>query len=204
MKKAKLLLFWLGLLFIWSFTQATDILYQGSYSCVASECQDNVIWFTATDIPLWTELCYEFWFISDNLSATYSYSYNFPSETEWFTYDWVWSYSNTICSSDWVSTIEYWIDFWSLDPLGDYNFTNYFKVYEYEPPFIPDLLLPWWQGSLEPVVEWLGSAIDEFIPYVVYVWLGVISIIIWFVAIKWLINRIRRNSLFVFSRKKKK
>ena len=43
-------------------------------------------------------------------------------------------------------------------------------------------------AALEPVLTWLQSAITEFIPYLVYVGLGIITATIGFVAIKWLMN----------------
>lgn len=66
----------------------------------------------------------------------------------------------------------------------------------------------WWDSELiwqlSPVITWLENSINEFIPYVVYIWLGVLGVIIWFVAIKWLINWVRRQSFWVFSSRKRK
>ena len=58
--------------------------------------------------------------------------------------------------------------------------------------------------QLSPVISWLSDSISEFIPYVVYVGLWVLGAVIWFVSIKWLINRVRRQSFWVFSSRKKK
>ena len=44
----------------------------------------------------------------------------------------------------------------------------------------------------------LWLTISEFIPYVVYIWLWVLGVLIWFVAIKWFINWIRRKILSPF------
>lgn len=66
----------------------------------------------------------------------------------------------------------------------------------------------WWDSELiwqlSPVITWLENSINEFIPYVVYVWLGVLGVIIWFVAIKRLINRTRSKSLWVFSSRRRR
>lgn len=43
-------------------------------------------------------------------------------------------------------------------------------------------------ASLAPVLEWLQETITEFIPYLVYVGLGIITATIGFVAIRWLMN----------------
>lgn len=57
---------------------------------------------------------------------------------------------------------------------------------------------------LSPVVDWLEDSIIEFIPYVIYVWLWLLSALIWFISIKWLINWVRWKSLWVFRFKLKK
>lgn len=43
-------------------------------------------------------------------------------------------------------------------------------------------------AALEPVLTWLQATITEFIPYLVYVGLGIITATIGFVAIRWLMN----------------
>lgn len=54
-------------------------------------------------------------------------------------------------------------------------------------------------GALAPIVTSLQTTLSEFIPYVVYVWLGVLWAVIWFVAIKWLMNWTRAKVLGTFS-----
>lgn len=58
----------------------------------------------------------------------------------------------------------------------------------------------WWEliWQLSPVITWLSSAVVEIIPYIVYIWLWVLGAILWFVAIKWLINWIRSKILSPF------
>ena len=59
-------------------------------------------------------------------------------------------------------------------------------------------------STLSPVISWLSNAINEFIPYVVYVGLGVLGVIIWFVAIKWLLRYTKWKTLGVFKSRRKK
>lgn len=59
-------------------------------------------------------------------------------------------------------------------------------------------------SSLSPVINWLSESINEFIPYVVYVWLWVLGVLIWFFAIKRLMNRVKRQSFWVFKSRKRK
>ena len=54
-------------------------------------------------------------------------------------------------------------------------------------------------GALAPIITSLSSTLTEFIPYVVYVGLGVLGAVIWFVAIKWLMNWTRAKVLGTFS-----
>lgn len=49
-------------------------------------------------------------------------------------------------------------------------------------------LLSGWTTALEPVLTWLQGAVAEFIPYLVYIGLGIITATIGFVAIRWLMN----------------
>lgn len=65
-------------------------------------------------------------------------------------------------------------------------------------------LLPWWKDALSWAVSWVSSTVNEFIPLVVYIWIWILSAIIWFVAIKWLINRIRSKSLWTFTSNRRK
>lgn len=61
------------------------------------------------------------------------------------------------------------------------------------------MILSWWTASLEPIVTSLSTTLTEFIPYVVYVGLGVLGAVIGFVAIKWLMNWTRAKVLGTFS-----
>ena len=52
-------------------------------------------------------------------------------------------------------------------------------------------IISWWVSAFTPIISSVSSIISEFIPYVVYIGLGILGVIIWFVAIKRLINWIR-------------
>jgi len=45
-----------------------------------------------------------------------------------------------------------------------------------------------WTATLEPVLGGLQSAVSEFVPYIVYIWLGVLVATIGFTAVRWLMN----------------
>lgn len=60
-------------------------------------------------------------------------------------------------------------------------------------------LLPWWESDLSWIITWLNSTITEFIPYLVYLGLWIITVVIWFVAIRWLVNRTQAKIRWTFS-----
>lgn len=60
-------------------------------------------------------------------------------------------------------------------------------------------LLPWGESDLSWIITWLNSTITEFIPYLVYLGLWIITVIIWFVAVRWLINRTQAKIRWTFS-----
>jgi len=60
-------------------------------------------------------------------------------------------------------------------------------------------LLPNWESDLSWIISWLNSTITEFIPYLVYLGLWIITVIIWFVAIRWLVNRTQAKIRWTFS-----
>lgn len=67
-----------------------------------------------------------------------------------------------------ISTPEWWIDW-------DSSWT----------------LLPNWTDDLKWIVDGLKSTMAEFVPYIVYIGLWIIVAILWFVAIRWLVNWVR-------------
>lgn len=66
------------------------------------------------------------------------------------------------------------------------------------------MILSGWTTALQPIITSLSTTLTEFIPYVVYVGLGVLGAVIWFVAIKWLMNWTRAKVLWTFSSGKRR
>ena len=65
-------------------------------------------------------------------------------------------------------------------------------------------LLSGWTTVFSGIISSLGSAVSEFIPYVVYIWIWLLGAIIWFVAIKRLINRVRAKIFGTFNSRRRK
>lgn len=65
-------------------------------------------------------------------------------------------------------------------------------------------LLSGWTTVFSGIISSLGSAVSEFIPYVAYIWIWLLGAIIWFVAIKRLINRIRAKIFGTFNSRRRK
>lgn len=66
------------------------------------------------------------------------------------------------------------------------------------------MILSWGTTALDPILNSLSSTLTEFIPYVVYIGLGVLGAVIGFVAIKWLMNWTRAKVLGTFSSGKRR
>lgn len=62
-----------------------------------------------------------------------------------------------------------------------------------------DSLLIWWVGALNPIISSLQNTFVEFIPYIVYIWLWILGAVIWFFAIRWLVNWVRAKVYWTFS-----
>ena len=60
-------------------------------------------------------------------------------------------------------------------------------------------LISWWTAQFSSIITSLWNAVSEFIPYVAYIWIGLLGAIIWFVAIKRLINWVRAKIFWTFS-----
>lgn len=65
-------------------------------------------------------------------------------------------------------------------------------------------ILSGWTSNLEPVLTWIQSVMSEFIPYVIYIALGVLLATLGFIAIKWLMNWTSRRVTGVFSSRRKR
>ena len=62
-----------------------------------------------------------------------------------------------------------------------------------------DTILAGGTWALAPIMTSLSGVMTEFIPYVVYIGLGVLGAVIWFTAIRWLMNWTRAKVLGTFS-----
>lgn len=60
------------------------------------------------------------------------------------------------------------------------------------------------QAYLGDVITGIQSVLTEFIPYLVYIALGVLIATLWFVAVKWLMNWTSRRVTGVFSSRRKR
>lgn len=56
-----------------------------------------------------------------------------------------------------------------------------------------------WTWTFSWIITSLWTTVSEFIPYVVYLWVWILGALIWFVAVKRLMNRIRRKVFWTFS-----
>lgn len=65
-------------------------------------------------------------------------------------------------------------------------------------------ILSWGTANLTPILTGIQSVMTEFIPYVIYISLGVLLATLGFVAIKWLMNWTSRRVTGVFSSRRKR
>ena len=60
------------------------------------------------------------------------------------------------------------------------------------------------QTYLGDVITGVQSVLTEFIPYLIYIALGVLVATLWFVAVKWLMNWTSKRVTAVFSSRRKR
>ena len=65
-------------------------------------------------------------------------------------------------------------------------------------------ILSGWTANLEPVLTGVQSVMTEFIPYLIYIAIGVLIVTLGFVAIKWLMNWMSRRVTGVFSSRRRR
>lgn len=139
------------------------------------------------------------WTFLDNVSIPFaqSISVNIPEWTDCVSLAWVVA---EVESEDELSNLQNEID--SFSSVVDITFWGLTPPENPNPEEVPwgssswSSLLPVW--SLTPVITNLWTTVSEFIPYIVYIWVWILGAIIWFVAIRWLINRIRSKTLSPF------
>lgn len=71
-------------------------------------------------------------------------------------------------------------------------------------PTVGTIINSTWQAYLGDVITGIQSVLTEFIPYLVYIALGVLIATLWFVAVKWLMNWTSRRVTGVFSSKRRR
>lgn len=73
-------------------------------------------------------------------------------------------------------------------------------------PTYPEVgtILSWGTAQLEPVITGVKSIMVEFIPYVIYIAIGVLIATLGFVAVKWLMNWMSRRVTWTFSSRRKR
>lgn len=178
----------------------SDWAYNPSYYNNSSEVQLSLsYWDCVASDPEMGASC-GFSFIDNQNNHIWDIYYE-----EWrFYYNDTWIYN----SEDIVFTLPAW-DYGIESPQGFWYSTITFNVSSVSGGddwtwwdswnWTWDILLPWWEWSLSWIITWLNSTITEFIPYLVYLWLWIITVVIWFVAIRWLVNRTQAKIRWSFS-----
>lgn len=133
------------------------------------------------------------------------WSISFPEwavSMELFSTEWEFYANTQVINLDFWNSIEY-LRLW--EPMNiEWKWGARYTIYNYKqkgpisfhieywfpevstPPLVPD-----W--ALNSVIWSVNSTVSEFIPYMVYIWFGVLSLIISFVGIKWLFNWLKKK-----------
>ena len=137
------------------------------------------------------------------VSPVYSLSSSY-SDNQYFSF----VSSNVVCSNTELYNLDNdYIKFdWDLTSLTAYCSTSQMTYSSSSSGWDSDSspLLSGWTTVFSGIISSLGSAVSEFIPYVVYIWIWLLGAIIWFVAIKRLINRIRAKIFGTFNSRRKR
>ena len=142
--------------------------------------------------------------------------------SEWWFYlsakiynSWMWTFRDTskyidstnYCFSElfkgWNSDIYLCWDS-TCDSVADVSWTIYYSssLISYSPSsggWSSSWILSGWTSQLSWIITALWNTVNEFLPYLVYLWLWIIVAIIWFVAIRWLVNRTSAKVRWTFS-----
>lgn len=187
MKKIKLLLLWWLFTLVWMFNYSSADYQASDCASVEKVYNQNVC-----VLPNWIKwISCEWTFSWYAKRKNWNFAFAFYDKPCNLTINQLCDSSNLDCGTNW-DNLE-WI--WYL--YSDYENTSTRLFY----------ILPWiaWLTSwLSSTVSSLTNTINEFIPYLVYITLGVLGVIFWFYAIKWLLRFVKWSSLFVFSSRKKK
>ena len=141
----------------------------------------------------------------DNIYLWITYSPT-SSPVAWYSSYWMDACDEWVCISDYKLSEEEDQFFNSTSPFtitscvysdSQLTYTPGGDIWESGGVWLP--ILSWWTTSLSWIIAWLDSTITEFIPYLVYLGLWIITVIIWFVAIRWLVNRTQAKIRWTFS-----
>lgn len=110
----------------------------------------------------------------------------------WTKVYWPWTY---FCNSVWdVINTNIYID-WGFDKVSffsnDSNVTFWLKIDD--PNYNENNVIPYWVSVFTWILTSIVSVVSEIIPYIIYIWLWVLVAVLWFIAIKRLLNWIRRK-----------
>lgn len=189
--KFKLLLLWwiITLFWIFNYSNANSITFTkvwdwdySPYTFEAFDWMTNSIDYSCSpDFPCWVR--FDDWNFNECFSMM-CYNWDCTTFTQyscvnWQTYNIEVSGASevpflSITFSDWQ--ISWWWSEWSV--------------------------IVWWYWSLTPAISWLWESVSQLIPLVVYIWIGVLLAIIWFFAIRWLLNRLNWKINWYFSSKR--
>lgn len=137
-------------------------------------------------------------------AITFQWSYNIWTEALGFqVVDWSWN-----IMVNWRGSWSCWKNLTNISNWDEYFFeeigcgvnwtfwsnnTITIKLIYPDPP-----LIQWGTEAFSGVLTSVSSSVSEFIPYIVYIWIWLLTASIWFVAIKRLINRLKSKFLNPF------
>lgn len=170
MKNLKLLLLWWIFTLVWIFNFSNSQFVD----TLNIDCSDKSIYY-----------CEDFSISSDHQFAM-PYL-NFYLIFDWWSKKFFWNYSS-FSSSSYSS---YWKIIWFQNDHCDW--INYWSDFEFS---CKSDKMP--VSSLTPAIDSLKNTTYQIIPYVVYIWIWTLLVVLWFYAIRWLVNWIvkKLNSLF--------
>lgn len=152
------------------------------------------------------------WFSNANIITTSCNGYRSPCSINDYTYK-IWNdvYScfrvsdnieKVVLTSTCNGFFDYsfWDDWhWNESCLDSFTFTNKSVVcvnsddWTFSFNFVAKPLVSWGSSNFTPVLTSISSSISEFIPYIVYIGLWILGALIWFYAIRWFINWLRKK-----------
>ena len=63
-------------------------------------------------------------------------------------------------------------------------------------------IIRWWTTALTPAFDWLKSSVSQIIPLVIYIWIWILLAVLWFYAIRRLVNWLWKKINSVFRSKR--